>query len=105
MMREFQLVLQFKPWGDRPPDDLVAVEERLEALADFDADVDGHDFGSGEGNIFIITSDPHRTLRECMPAITAQGLLPFLSAGYRQLEGDSYVRLWPIGIAAPFEVV
>jgi hypothetical protein len=104
-MQEFQLVLQFKPWGDRPPDDLVAVEDRLDALVDLDADVDGHDLGSGEANIFIFTSDPIRTVTQCMPAVSAEGLLPLLSAAYRRVGEDRYVRVWPLGDTTAFEVL
>jgi hypothetical protein len=104
-MEEFQLVLQFKPWGDRSPDDLVAVEDRLDAVADLDADVDGHDFGSGEANIFIITSDPLRTVTHCMPAISAEGLLPLLSAAYRRVGEEHFVRVWPVGDTTAFVVL
>ena len=104
-MSEFQLVLQFKPWGDRPPDALAAIEDRLEASTNFDAEVDGHDFGSGEGNVFIITSDPRRAMTECVSAVTAEGLLPLLSAGYRRLDENHFIRLWPIDNPEPFDVL
>lgn len=104
-MEEFQLVLQFRPWGNRSPKVLHAVEERLEAEDALDEDVDGHDFGSGEANIFLFTADPLRTITRCIPAVAAEGLLDLLGAGYRRVNEDQYVRVWPLGDTAPFDVL
>ena len=53
---DYQLVLQFRGDSLGEFDAMVALEDELiERLGD-SADVDGHDFGSGTGNIFIFTS-------------------------------------------------
>ena len=101
----YQLVLQFSPWGDRSLDDLIALEERLEAITDLEAEVDGHDLGSGEANIFLITANPVRTVTHCIPAIGAEGLLPLLSAAFRKDGEERYSRVWPVGDVAPFTVL
>lgn len=54
-----QLVLQFAKAEDlNNYDKLLRFEEALISLLGRSADVDGHDFGSGEMNIFILTEDP-----------------------------------------------
>jgi hypothetical protein len=42
-------------------EDIISFEDALIGLLSGKADVDGHDFGSGEANIFIITSKPIST--------------------------------------------
>ena len=57
-----QLVLQFKADGDLGSfDKLVSFEEALSSVLGQMADVDGHDSGSGEMNIFILTDHPIAT--------------------------------------------
>ena len=101
----YQLVLQFAPWGDRSFDDLIALEDRLEAIGDLEAEVDGHDLGAGEANIFLSTSDPLRTVTHCLPAIGAEGLLPLLAAAFRRDGQEQYRRIWPVGDVTPFAVL
>jgi hypothetical protein len=56
------LVLQFAANPLRDYDELVALEEQLVAALG-ESEVDGHDMGSGEANIFIVTSDAQKTFR------------------------------------------
>jgi hypothetical protein len=101
----YQLVLQFAPWGDRSFDDLIALEDRLEAIGDLQADVDGHDLGANEANIFLFTTDPVRTVTHCLPAIGAEGLLPLLAAAFRKNGEEQYSRIWPAGDVTPLTVL
>jgi hypothetical protein len=100
----FQLVLQFKPWGARHIDELVNLEDSLiEALAGV-AEIDGHDLGSDEANIFILCSEPAGTVPRCVAAAHSAGLLPILSAGHRPVGGEGYTRVWPKNDPTVFEV-
>jgi hypothetical protein len=90
-MARFEAVIQF--------------ESDLEDWLRADSEVEGHDAGSGEMNIFIHTNDPPATLR------LVQALLPRLgaaadgySAGYRRFSEDEYTPLWPAGLAN-FDVI
>jgi hypothetical protein len=103
-MKVCQLVLQFRPWADHTLEELLAVENQLEALTDLGADVDGHDFGSGEANIFLFTSDPAAALDRCVRVVASAGLLPLLSAGCRPTDEDVYVRTWPREDSSMFEI-
>jgi hypothetical protein len=92
MSAEFQLVLQFSASSPADYDALVALEDRLIETFGVSAQVDGHDFGSGEFNIFIFTADPHTTF-------ASVGRLPLpnhnLRAAYREITGNQYFPLWP----------
>jgi hypothetical protein len=100
----YQLVFQFAPWDANRLDELVALEDALRVRLS-SATVDGHDFGSGEANIFIITDDPRRALEAYLPLIRAAQLLPILGAAYRTLDGEAYVRVWPPSVLRPFAVI
>jgi hypothetical protein len=93
MARLYQLVLEFT--GDRLEDfdRVIGFEDLLkDALAN--DDVDGHDVGQGIMNIFLRTDEPQRCFEEAMRAL--DGVEPGLAAaGYRAVDGQSYVRVWP----------
>ena len=99
----FQLVLQFAPWDSARFDDLIALEEKLIAAVGSRASVDGHDVGSGEANIFLLTAHPTEVLRDCVPVVQQSAFRVF-AAGYRDLEADDYQRLWPQEDRSPFVV-
>jgi len=60
---KFQLVLQFRATDMLKFDELVALEEVLTRNLSPASDVDGHDFGAGEFNIFVRTDHPVETLK------------------------------------------
>jgi hypothetical protein len=92
---DYQLVLQCK--SDLLADYglMVALENDLiEALSDT-AEVDGHDVGSGETNIFIITSAPMPTFERTKTVLERAGLLGVVSAAYRPVASNVFTVLWP----------
>jgi hypothetical protein len=92
---KYQLVLQFPGNSMEDFDRLVAVEDRLmEELADL-ATVDGHDFGSGEFNIFVLTDDPKTVFDKSYTIVLNQGVANAMRAAYREMDGEDYVILWP----------
>lgn len=92
---DYQLVLQFKGDSLGDCDLMVTLEDHLiEALADI-AQVDGHDVGSGEANIFIITPAPMPAFERVMTVLERAGLLGSVSAAYRPVAGNKFIVLWP----------
>jgi hypothetical protein len=57
--------------------------------------VDGHDFGSGESNIFIVTDQPRYAFDVARAVIDRGPFKNQLRAAYRQQGGEEYVILWP----------
>ena len=98
-----QLVLQFAASSLRDYDDLVALERHLAAELG-ESKVDGHDMGSGEANIFIITSDAQKTFRELVPVLQRVGRLPEVTAAYRHTDENRYQVLWPQDSSREFRV-
>ena len=102
---DYQLVLQFRGDSLADFDAMVALEDDLaEELGD-SADVDGHDFGSGTGNIFIFTSDPAVTFQRVRPVLERTEQLQAVTAAYREVEGERYTVIWPEGSRAEFTIL
>ena len=93
----YQLTLQFRGDSLADYDAMVALQDELtEELGD-SADVDGHDCGSGETNIFIFTSDPAATFQRIRPVLERTAHLQSVTAAYREVDGERYTVLWPAG--------
>ena len=92
---DFKLVLQWPQGAFADLDELVELEDALIAAVGDEGTVDGHDMGSGEANIFILTGTPvplFERLRPCLP----KGELSFtLKAAFRNVRGEKYTCLWP----------
>ena len=100
----YQLVLQFRSDSFDDFDTMVVLEgELIEALSDA-AKVDGHDVGSGETNIFILTSDPEATFSLAKPVFGRTIHLPAVTAAYREADGNRYTVIWPKGSHEKFTV-
>jgi hypothetical protein len=100
----YQLVLQFRGDSLADYDQMIAVEDHLtEELGD-SADVDGHDVGSGETNIFIFTDDAAATFRRIKPLLQSMGRLEAVTAAFRTVEGDQSTVIWPEGSTEEFRV-
>ena len=92
---DYQLVLQFKGDSLRDYDSMISLEDALiEELADI-AEVDGHDVGSGETNIFLETSEPASTFARAKAVLEQSSLLGKVAAAYRPVGGNSFIVLWP----------
>jgi len=95
---KYQLVIQFQAASMMDFDRLVAFENALaDELVGPDA-VDGHDFGSSEFNIFILTDHPTATFDQAMRAIQSARLPHSARIAYRIITGGDYVILWPPGL-------
>ena len=101
---KYQLVLQFAAHDLSDYDQMIALEDALITSLGSSAIVDGHDFGSGEMNIFVHTNSPSDAFNLCLAGASASGLL-LLAAAFRPLGGDEFTRLWPLGSEQPFRVI
>jgi hypothetical protein len=99
-----QLVLQFVAEDLDSYDKLIRFENLLISSLGRSAKVDGHDLGSGEMNIFVITEDPISTF--ALVQQTEQSIWPSqdMKAAYRRLDGDDFICLWPPGLE-DFDVI
>jgi hypothetical protein len=96
---KYQLVIQFQATSMMDFDRVVAFEDALaDELVGPDV-VDGHDFGSDEFNIFILTDHPAATFDQAMKAVRRARLPQSVRVAYRNITGEDYVILWPPGLA------
>jgi hypothetical protein len=93
----FQLIIQFDAVTLSDYDELVGLEDRFaEALGD-SACVDGHDFGSGEFNVSVLTESPRATFQTISSLLQSHWSRRPVRAAYRGLDEEKYVSLWPPG--------
>ena len=99
----YQLVLQFDASNAEDLDLLIEIEDRLERALGSSHEVDGHDYGSGEMNIFIHTNSPYDAFDVIKRNLTSNEI-KFMKAAFRGLEGEIYSVLWPEGFSGEFKV-
>ena len=92
---KYQLVLQWPATSIDDYDRLVEIEETLIAGLFDETAVDGHDSGSGEMNIFILTNSPQSAFNQIESILSSQEYWNDTRAAYREAEGGKYTVLWP----------
>jgi hypothetical protein len=98
----YQLVLQFRGDSLADYDQIVALENKLIEDLDQTANVDGHDCGADETNIFIFTSDPGATFWRIRQRLRQEGQLESVRAAYRPVDGERFTMIWPEGSTQAF---
>jgi hypothetical protein len=90
---KFQMALQFKE--ELGFDKLIEMEDLIRKHFDQEADIDGHDIGSGEMNIFIYTNFPEDLLKKILVLPELQTEISEMKAAYRKIHGNIYTCMWP----------
>ena len=101
---KFQLALQFPANSIADYDEIIALGDELSEKLGSLAEVDGHDCGSSEMNIFIHTDEPKKVFETILPVVTKRKLMENLVAAYRERTGEKYTVIWPIGFTKQFRI-
>lgn len=101
---DYQLVLPFRGDDCLDFDAMVSLEDEIQQIVEPMAEVDGHDVGSVEMNIFILTADPVATFDRVKPLLSAASLLDKVSVAYRELRSDDSAVLWSTSPTGAFVV-
>lgn len=101
---KYQLVLQWSGSSIKDYDEMIAIEDKLIENLSKGSKVDGHDAGSGEVNIFILTDDPALTFSEAKDILGNSDRWMSVRAAYREITKDHYTILWPEDLT-DFDVV
>jgi hypothetical protein len=94
---KYQLVLQFPGRTEEDFDLLIEMEDKLETGLESTGEVDGHDFGSDEMNIFIYTSKPRECFEQVKELLTDMMDIGAMKAAFRHVDSDNFIILWPKG--------
>lgn len=92
---KYQLVLQWPVSSIKDYDVMVEIEDALVDNLSNAHNVDGHDAGSGEANIFICTEDPKRAFNEVKAVLGSRDFWVDARVAYRAVTGSEYTILWP----------
>jgi hypothetical protein len=96
--RPHLLALQWPASSIGDYDRLIEIETYLiEHLKDGSL-VDGHDAGSGEMNIFILTGAPKKAFDGILQLLSNREELKDLRVGYQQIGDLDYKPVWPEGL-------
>lgn len=101
---DYQLVLQFRGGDCLDFDAMVSLEDEIQQIVEPIAEVDGHDVGSEEMNLFILTADPVATFERAKPLLSAAFLLDKVIVAYRELRSDDFTVLWPTSSTGAFVI-
>ena len=92
---KYQLVIQFPEEQFEDIYDIADMEDRLSSFL-VDAEVDGHDIGSGEINIFIHTNNPVNNFEIVKNILDEEGVnLEYVKIAYREIGVEQYIAIWP----------
>src|SRR5689334_16024223 len=94
----YQLVLQWSGSSVDDYDSMISIENSLIEGLPNDSDVDGHDVGSGQINIFIRTDSPMKTFEDVRQIIKNSDAWFDIRIAYRDVEASDYTVLWPRGL-------
>jgi hypothetical protein len=94
-MMKYQLVLQWPLTSLETLDELIGLEELLEKAAADLGELDGHDAGSGEVNIFFYTNAPGLLFERLQPTLVSENRIATTRIAFRDIAEDGYVILWP----------
>lgn len=94
----YQLVIQFPGVTEEDFDLLIEMEDKLEGGLDSTAEVDGHDFGSEEMNIFVYSSKPEECFEQAKGLLTDMTDIGTMKAAFRHVDSENFSILWPKGL-------
>ncbi len=92
---KYQLILQWPALSVKDYDSMVSIEDSLIERLPSDSEVDGHDGGSGQVNIFIQTDNPAKTFEDVENIIIDRDSWSNMRIAYRDFDGSEYTILWP----------
>ena len=78
---------------------MVALEETIMKNLGNLGNVDGHDAGSGEVNIFILTDHPKPAFDRIKELLGTRDFMPDLKVAFRLLGNDKFIILHPTDLA------
>ena len=98
MPETYQLVFQLPGSSQLDFEEMIGLERELRSAVGDLGEVDGHDMGPGEMNIFVHTASPIRLFDRVRSLPGVARAMPRLKVAFRPLDGDDYEVLHPPGL-------
>jgi len=95
----YQLVLQWPASSVNDYDAVIEIEDLLVENLPEPSEVDGHDAGSSEVNIFVLTDNPQTSFEQIKTILGRQDIWGNARVAYREVGGTKYTILWPQDLA------
>jgi len=92
---KYLLVLQWPATSLEDFDAMIEIEDALTEKLSGEHEIDGHDAGSGEMNIFIWTDNPEMAFSEVKRILGSRDCWSDARVAYREDGGDDYTIMWP----------
>ena len=96
--RKYQLALQFPATSINDYDAMIELENMIINSLGVLGEVDGHDAGVNEMNIFIHTDHPEQAFERVISGIGTKEFMPELKAAFREIGTDIFTVLYPAGL-------
>ena len=100
MTAEYQLVFQLRGSSQLDFEEMIALEGELRSGIGELGEVDGHDVGQGQMNVFVLTPSPIRCFERVRLLPGFARAMPRLKVAFRPLDGDGYEVLHPPGLSS-----
>lgn len=101
---KYQVVMQFTDELEGGFDKLIEIEDIFIENISSIAEVDGHDVGDGQMNIFILTDYPVEVINKILMLLSKDDKITNkMTAAYRKANEDKFNFLWPENLSS-FEV-
>lgn len=101
---DYQLVIQINSSSIADFDAMMKLEDELRLELTGAAEVDGHDMGCGEINIFILTTNPIAIFNQIVPVLNKHKLLKEIRSAFRLVSEDDYTVIWPEHLTDEFSI-
>ena len=92
---EQELVLQLPAGSIKDYDALIELEDSIIAGIGTLGEVDGHDMGVAEMNIFVRTDHPTLAFQKIKSLLGTKDFMPELKVAYRDVGKDNFTILFP----------
>jgi hypothetical protein len=97
---KYQLVLQLPASSVKDYDAMIELEETIRKSLGNLGKVDGHDAGSGEMNIFILTDHSKLVFQVIKQFLGTRDFMPELKVACREIGKDKFSIIHPAGLCS-----
>jgi len=92
---KYELVLQWPAASLKDYDAIIEIENVLIEHLSQEHELDGHDAGSGQMNIFVHSNNPKKAFNEVKAILGSRDFWVDARVAYRRITKSEYTVLWP----------